>query len=51
MMRVGAIGAGMVSRHHQIAWAKVVSGDPSQVAIADPVLDVAARRKFGIKRT
>ena len=43
MMRVGAIGAGMVSRHHQIAWAKLCP-EIQVVAIADPVLDVAARR-------
>jgi predicted dehydrogenase len=34
MMRVGLIGAGMVSRHHLIAWSKLP--DAQVVAIADP---------------
>jgi predicted dehydrogenase len=33
-MRVGLIGAGMVSRHHLIAWSKIA--DARVVAIADP---------------
>jgi predicted dehydrogenase len=51
-MRVGAIGAGMVSRHHQIAWAKL-RPDVEVVAIADPVPEAAAGRaaEFAIKRT
>lgn len=52
MMRIGAIGAGMVSRHHQIAWAKL-RPDVKVVAIADPIADNAARRaaEFDIPRT
>jgi predicted dehydrogenase len=52
MMRVGAIGAGMVSRHHQIAWAKL-RPDVQVVAIADPMAENAASRaaEFDIPRT
>jgi predicted dehydrogenase len=42
-LRIGLIGAGMVSRHHLIAWADI----PDQarvVAIADPSAENAARR-------
>ncbi|MEP6838920.1 MAG: Gfo/Idh/MocA family oxidoreductase [Bradyrhizobium sp.] len=42
-LRIGLIGAGMVSRHHLIAWANI----PDQarvVAVADPSADNAARR-------
>ena len=51
-LRVGLIGAGMVSRHHLIAWAAIP--DRAQVvAIADPSHDNAARRagEFGIAKT
>ena len=43
-LRIGLIGAGMVSRHHLIAWATI----PDQarvVAIADPSAENAARRE------
>jgi predicted dehydrogenase len=48
-LRIGLIGAGMVSRHHLLAWADI----PDQarvVAVADPSPDNAARRaaEFGI---
>src|SRR5689334_6333383 len=51
-LRIGLIGAGMVSRHHLIAWATI----PDQarvVAIADPSAENAARRatEFGISQT
>jgi predicted dehydrogenase len=51
-LRIGLIGAGMVSRHHLIAWAEI----PDQarvVAIADPSRDNAARRatEFKISQT
>ena len=51
-LRVGLIGAGMVSRHHLMAWADI----PDQariVAIADPSADNAARRatEFNIPHT
>ena len=51
-LRVGLIGAGMVSRHHLMAWADI----PDQarvVAIADPSEDNAARRatEFNIPHT
>jgi predicted dehydrogenase len=51
-LRVGLIGAGMVSRHHLIAWAAL--GDHARVvAIADPAAENAARRagEFGIAGT
>ena len=48
-LRIGLIGAGMVSRHHLIGWATI----PDQarvVAVADPSAENAARRatEFGI---
>ena len=51
-LRVGLIGAGMVSRHHLMAWADI----PDQarvVAIADPSADNATRRatEFNISHT
>src|SRR3982751_5861443 len=51
-LRVGLIGAGMVSRHHLIAWA-AISDRAKVVGIADPSHDNAARRagEFGIPRT
>lgn len=42
-LRIGLIGAGMVSRHHLIAWADI-SDQARVVAIADPSPDNAARR-------
>jgi len=42
-LRIGLIGAGMVSRHHLIAWATI----PDQarvVAVANPSSDNAVRR-------
>lgn len=50
-LRVGLIGAGMVSRHHLIAWADIP--DQARVAaIADPSSENATRRatEFGIPR-
>ncbi len=50
-LRIGLIGAGMVSRHHLIAWAAI--GDQARVvAVADPSHDNAARRaaEFGISQ-
>lgn len=50
-LRIGLIGAGMVSRHHLLAWAEIA--DQAQVvAVADPSRDNAARRmaEFGIAR-
>jgi predicted dehydrogenase len=47
--RIGLIGAGMVSRHHLLAWADIA--DRARVsAIADPSRENAARRadEFGI---
>src|SRR3954452_10163689 len=48
-LRVGLIGAGMVSRHHLIAWA-ALADQARVVAIADPSTENAARRagEFGI---
>ncbi|MGZ3287778.1 MAG: Gfo/Idh/MocA family protein, partial [Xanthobacteraceae bacterium] len=48
-LRIGLIGAGMVSRHHLIAWASI-AGRARVVAIADPSRENAARRadEFGI---
>jgi len=51
-LRIGLIGAGMVSRHHLIAWAAL--GEKARVtAIADPSHDNAARRagEFQIPKT
>ena len=52
MLRVGLIGAGMVSRHHLIGWA-ALAGEAQVVAITDPSADAAARRaaEFGIPAT
>jgi GFO/IDH/MocA oxidoreductase family protein len=51
-LRTGLIGAGMVSRHHLIAWA-AIPDRAKVVAVADPSHDNAARRagEFGIPRT
>jgi len=48
-LRIGLIGAGMVSRHHLLAWA-AIADQANVVAIADPSHDNAARRltEFGI---
>ena len=51
-LRIGLIGAGMVSRHHLLAWATI----PDQarvVAVADPSAENGARRagEFGIGQT
>ena len=50
-LRIGLVGAGMVSRHHLLAWAEL-AGQASVVAVADPSHDNAARRmaEFGIIR-
>src|ERR1700694_4132407 len=48
-LRIGLIGAGMVSRHHLIAWGDIA--DQARVsAIADPSRENATRRagEFGI---
>jgi predicted dehydrogenase len=52
MLRVGMIGAGMVSQHHLLGWQKL-NPDAAVVAIADPGADNAARRAaaFGIPLT
>jgi len=42
-LRIGLIGAGMVSRHHLIAWA-AIPDSARVVAIADPFRENAARR-------
>jgi predicted dehydrogenase len=42
-LRIGLIGAGMVSRHHLIAWA-AISEQAQIVAIADPSRENATRR-------
>jgi predicted dehydrogenase len=51
-LRIGLIGAGMVSRHHLMAWA-AISDQARVVALADPSHDNAARRatEFGISQT
>jgi len=51
-LRIGLIGAGMVSRHHLIAWANI-SDQARVVAVADPSSENAARRasEFGIAQT
>ena len=51
-LRIGLIGAGMVSRHHLIAWANI-SDQAHVVAIADPSSENAARRasEFEIPQT
>lgn len=50
-LRIGLIGAGMVSRHHLLAWA-AIAGQAHVVAVADPSHDNAARRmaEFGISK-
>lgn len=51
MLRVGLIGAGMVSRHHLIGWSRL-AGTAQVVAIADPSTNAAARAaEFGIGAT
>src|SRR4051812_20975031 len=51
-LRIGLIGAGMVSRHHLIAWASL-SDQARVVAVAGPSGENAARRasEFEIPRT
>src|SRR2546430_15589783 len=51
-LRIGLIGAGMVSRHHLIAWA-AIADQARAVAVADPSHDNAARRaaEFAIAKT
>ena len=51
-LRIGLIGAGMVSRHHLIAWANI-SDQARVVAVADPSSENAARRasEFEIPQT
>jgi predicted dehydrogenase len=48
-LRIGLIGAGMVSRHHLIAWADIAN-QARVIAIADPCRENATRRadEFGI---
>ncbi len=50
-LRIGLIGAGMVSRHHLIAWADIAD-KARVVAIADPSRDNATRRadEFSISK-
>jgi D-apiose dehydrogenase len=51
-LRIGLVGAGMVSRHHLIAWA-AIADQAGVVAVADPLPDNAARRvaEFGISQS
>ena len=42
-LRIGLIGAGMVSRHHLIAWADIAER-ARVIAIADPSRENATRR-------
>src|SRR6188768_2380453 len=51
-LRIGLVGAGMVSRHHLIAW-RHITDRARVVAVADPSADNAARRaaEFGIPHT
>ena len=51
-LRIGLVGAGMVSRHHLIAWASIAD-QAHVVAVADPSADNAARRatEFAIPNT
>lgn len=51
-LRIGLVGAGMVSRHHLIAWASIADR-AKVVAVADPSADNAARRadEFKIPQT
>jgi predicted dehydrogenase len=44
-LRIGLIGAGMVSRHHLMAWADIAD-QARVVAIADPSRDNAARHCY-----
>ena len=51
-LRIGLVGAGMVSRHHLIAWANIAD-QARVVSVADPSADNAARRadEFKIAQT
>jgi len=51
-LRIGLIGASMVSRHHLMAWAEIAD-QACVVAVADPSGENAARRatEFGISQT
>jgi predicted dehydrogenase len=51
-LRIGLVGAGMVSRHHLLAWADIAD-QASVVAVADPSPENAARRatEFGISKS
>jgi D-apiose dehydrogenase len=51
-LRIGLVGAGMVSRHHLIAWADIAD-QASVVAVADPSPENAARRvaEFAISQS
>src|SRR5689334_8064081 len=51
-LRIGLVGAGMVSRHHLIAWA-AIADQARVVAVADPSTDNAGRRagEFAIEGT
>ena len=51
-LRIGLVGAGMVSRHHLIAWADIAD-QAEVVAVADPSAENAARRvaEFGISQS
>jgi D-apiose dehydrogenase len=51
-LRIGLVGAGMVSRHHLIAWADIAD-QAEVVAVADPSPENAARRvaEFGISQS
>ena len=51
MLRVGLIGAGMVSRHHLIGWSRL-AGAAQVVAVADPSGNAATRAaEFAIPAT
>ena len=51
-LRIGLVGAGMVSRHHLLAWADIAD-QAEVVAVADPSAENAARRmaEFGISQS
>lgn len=51
-LRIGLVGAGMVSRHHLIGWSSIAD-QARVVAVADPSADNAARRagEFNIAQT
>src|SRR3984893_18572948 len=51
-LRIGLVGAGMVSRHHLLAWADIADR-AEVVAVADPSPENAARRvaEFGISQS